>query len=1654
MLGEQLENMEPMLGELESSLETSQKKLNEETKLRRQLEQRYVESADLREENESLRHQCETLKIELGWKQENPASSETEHNGALVGDKMYTEVLNELEAVTEQLVSTQQKLWITEDKLRQSQNKGEGRKALMDLAENDTFDVTVTSSDSKFSEELGQVKEELEEAHRGLKAVGEKAKLAQAKTRAARQNANSGSGRGQNTGISREVYNYEVGELRRHVVYLEESVVTTKEKLEKCQNDYEACRDQNEILVEEIACLREVLQDQTDKEIDEAHIKEELQKTLTAEADKRREKELAEANKLREREINALRVQLKKIIKDNSFLKEHVDRLEEGIPEDQDEQVLDLKKEVTRLRRALNQVEEKNTYVTQESDIDWHLKLERLREELENEKELAVKELRAEMKWERDVAVQALQDRVEQLSDEKSGLEDKVESLQKELRLQKKEKLKLEEEVSEATGILNDCRDEVLVLKKRGGILNSDLEHTKRKLQKVEAEAREARDRYADVCAELEVTRQILHESGLNGEMVPREDETELKREIHSLGKNLEQLRQDYAELENEFLDSQHRFCDSQEEAARKAVDEVHYLTGKVSEMEAALEVARADYSEMAAKFEDARRECQESFKKGEKQGLDGILRVLRAQKSHSRAFDSKDTEIDDLNVQISELTIQLENTRAELRECKTVLQASNIEAPKMKQSVTDNSSESSDEYDSTFHDQATTKARGGTHAESLADEEEGTEVRLASSTGTRESGDLHSSFLSVIRENSILKEKLESHDSSIDHRGFKQGGIEAERVREVIRDLELALKANESTSDELDRVSRKLDATEKKLQSAFRAVDASNDEKDRLNEQVRDLKNALSDARENLNATSLELTESKSREKCEKQEKIRKGESMNEVQMILDAERNEEFHELRERLKDLTEEKASLQHQLDDTKIALSVSQYAHERNKEELRLSETRLSKYSEDIYRLKHELNTMSRSLSDVKHAYDDVLDELKLERLSNHEDPQKTESKLSAQLEQLVDDNSSLQETVSELEETLKHTQGELATKTKQVSSLHDTLLSAQKETRLLTEEISNITTAFEASKAEYNSVVDELEAVCELFEEAQKEAERTGKEAAIREIRTEIKGSHQKERQALREQAKRILKENGNLKKKLSGVENELARAQSNPRNNEQVSAMNQEIQILQEALRKSDEEVIALREREFNMNLALKNSKVELKHARSELELANQSFDGSRRATERTARASAVEEFVLMENNSELKALREKLKRLIDESTMNSYQTTAGNSTKVQKSDAMESRVAQMRIETETQGSTTVDKTLRTENNTDDEESGRQGPAVKFNTEMISLQGKLAKMEGALEASRKTENEQKAVIEQMKRESGEIAGKAELLELANMRLEGESESLRKDINLRKDQRSTVTDEIDQVKNRLEEKTAAKENEAAESTASTTSERDAEIRLLREEFKKLTSKSLKLSKQVEDAEAAVSQIRAKQERTRGEADLRRKQAEELQLKVGKAMEERTKQDEEMGLLSRTMENRVSTAEVNLGQLEQDVLVVKDQVQLTKVGLDELQQTPESKVEQRESSNHDEDSSTSMAEDDKSRCREDSNAKSSREAPPISQAPSTKEANLTERALEAIALSKKKNQMRKQNLHEWQSRFLGALPAPGTEVPDMSSEDARE
>ena len=1444
--------MEPMLGNLERSLEANKVKLKEESSLRLELESRWLEKeADnmaLRDENNALREECEALGDQLDQKFREAAEftrtpkgankdsarsvatsvGDTDtHTGTSTVDDSYGEVLDELEGVTEQLIETQQKLWKAEDKCRESQSRVvvleralkslkrldqemggiEAQKSLLDNMEDDEShgSEALDDHDKRSAHELDSVRSDLEEVKRDREATELQTKFTQQEARAAKANRTDAA-------------------LRAQVAEIDE------------------LKAKNAVLVEETNYLREVLEGRNDKEPDDTRTYKQS------------------------RELTCLHNKLKTVIKENVSLRQQVERLQRGQTPARNDEVLELKKQVAKLQYSLERAEEENMKSIHDSDFEWYVKLEKLRKDLEEQKVEEMTRFQTDFTRDADAAMHLLQERAERLADDNRDLQDVIDQLESEIRRCQKEHSIGNDQARSSVEHLKEAMDEISSLKKRLAELSIDLDRAERYKESSQEEAKEARLQYADACAELEVARQILDEAGLDHETIVREDERELKREIHSLSKELERSRREYAELENEFLESQHRFCDSQEAASRKTADELDYLNGKVAEMEAALELARADYSDMSVKLEKARKENHLSLRQGKTQGRESTIKALhlRHNSEVNRMPSDDEFEGNDLKKKLGDLVTQLEIVNAELRARKDELEIMTKENRDLKDNLArleESKERGVQVLDKFFNADGTTgkETRNALDPEEELDSSDSTpsppvnvpesffkspfswfsrdppateKVESLESTLrgegqiTGDSVDLESQLRLLSRENEFLKEKIVSIECS-NLIGVKTSShsvqIESAEVKQMIKELEESLQTNEKNADELERLNQKLLATQRKLASTQMVLEETNDENDDLRAEVRELKAAVSEARQKLQET-------------------------------MAAEHRVEFGDVRDRLNALTNEKAALHRQLDDAKIALSTSQFELESHKEQAHAKETVLAKSKEEIDILRRDLHNISQNLNETKQAYSDAMRELQRGRDADgiHD---------SSSIRQLSQENYSLQRVVGELRKALA-----LARDAQDSAAVEELELLHEEQNRMLIDEVSRLSDALEVSKCEYNAVVEELEAVCDMFEEARDEAEQNGKEAAMREIRTAMKGSRETERQAIKEQAKTIFEENRSLQRKLNEVELALTQARLFQKCGEEMATVKTEVQVLRQALDAGEEEMRRLKERELTLDLALMETRIELNNTKEELDMIYTSSNDSKQAVEKSARAIAVDEFRSIGHSEELKAVKEKLQEMLDLAETDFRYASSIDDESDQRNEAIRMKIELLDL------SMSLEKTMR-ENAVIEEELEYLRQSTETARKEGEKEGRLrATKELRIELNKQRERETKEFKEKynaLASENGKISRKLRETEIElSLALESRDQS-HEEVARMEEELKRVTMKASQLQHDMLDLTIERESNDMES------KHEIKPKDLYDEFSAINLENTKLHSQLRNIEAMLVGARKSEEKSKND-----------------------------------------------------------------------------------------------------------------------------------------------------------------------------------
>jgi hypothetical protein len=349
-LAKKLQSMEPMLTNLELSLDDTKQRLRTESKMRRQAEMARLEAESrhqalqAKSKNNSLRTKSsfemrqvgrsDSLRIaDSGVITEVVSNTEKGFADRANNNSHVNEILDELDTVTEQLDSTEQKLRRSEIELQKSQTLVQDlERTLQKIDSHDTSQNNSSSDDKALLRELEEIRAEIDAAQ---------------------------SGDGPST-VQR--------------------ALSTKELLEE-----------NSTLREEVACLRDILYDQEVRGNTTDIISE---RTAIS-------KVLKEANEVHEEEMDNLREQFEKISKENTLLQNKGEKLEYEISSSNpsNDEVAKLKEEIDRLSDELQMVENDHIRTSSETEAFWRNKLpqERSRKDFDPEDIVEAREMRSEI---------------------------------------------------------------------------------------------------------------------------------------------------------------------------------------------------------------------------------------------------------------------------------------------------------------------------------------------------------------------------------------------------------------------------------------------------------------------------------------------------------------------------------------------------------------------------------------------------------------------------------------------------------------------------------------------------------------------------------------------------------------------------------------------------------------------------------------------------------------------------------------------------------------------------------------------------------------------------------------------------------------------------------------------------------------------------------------------------------------------------------------------------------------------------------------------------------------------------------------------------------------------------------------------------------
>jgi chromosome segregation ATPase len=358
-------------------------------------------------------------------------------------DGTYSEMVEEVEKVSEMLMQTQSKLWQSQDELKNYNGKAQVLDAKLLAREKemrglkDQNNVLRDEEQSLRDEVLrlnqdisdldeGRTRPELERRLRkaveflkkDLAVAHEKQTMAQDEARTHKAKI--------------EQMEKSSGELEKTVKQVESKAKSSATEFADCHDQLREAREETVNLVEEVASLQEELH-RTNKMAEEKEaiirrevtqkvkekIKMEVRETVTKQVTQKVTREVtAELKAEREKEINALREQFKKIFKENSLLKEKAQFSENAASEakGKEEEISKLKYEISRYMSILDATKKEQDVDVSKLESHYRMKIQAVKEEAAKEKWAHASEIRKQLSHEREREVNDYTARIEALS--------------------------------------------------------------------------------------------------------------------------------------------------------------------------------------------------------------------------------------------------------------------------------------------------------------------------------------------------------------------------------------------------------------------------------------------------------------------------------------------------------------------------------------------------------------------------------------------------------------------------------------------------------------------------------------------------------------------------------------------------------------------------------------------------------------------------------------------------------------------------------------------------------------------------------------------------------------------------------------------------------------------------------------------------------------------------------------------------------------------------------------------------------------------------------------------------------------------------------------------------------------------------------------
>jgi chromosome segregation ATPase len=421
------------------------------------------------------------------------------------------------------------------------------------------------------------------------------------------------------------------------------------EMLSKCTKELREAREQSTKLTEEVAAVRDDLW-RTEKIAEEkeemmkrdiaSRVKEkirlEVREELTKEVTERTARQVqAQLKHEKDKEINALREQFKKVFKEHAGLKQQVERSADAtsqIRRLEERDIPAFKAEIERLMSVVDENKKSHEIAIADLESYYRTKIQSLKEEAAKEKWEHATDIRKQMGKDRDREVNDFTQRIEALSmqtdrllqraemekeeyadqvrkrisqekeKEIQSLTDKLESLTKE-----SEEL-LQEAASDKEAYADQIRQQMVEEKKREvnklsyriEVLTSEKETLLKRISAFEEELSWTWKEQEKNIEQMKTSQSALKSS--------EDDMFKLKRKNQSLAAMVQQYRSSY-EAANEELQA---FKDRFRGSLLESEDTSFTLRERLQQLEVELEGARKDYSDVVNELEEVRSSYEE----------------------------------------------------------------------------------------------------------------------------------------------------------------------------------------------------------------------------------------------------------------------------------------------------------------------------------------------------------------------------------------------------------------------------------------------------------------------------------------------------------------------------------------------------------------------------------------------------------------------------------------------------------------------------------------------------------------------------------------------------------------------------------------------------------------------------------------------------------------------------------------------------------------------------------------------------------------------------------------------------------------------------------------------------------------------------------